>query len=121
MVRAIRFHETGGPDVLRYEDVEVRAPGAGEVRRVAPQSPPTEGASWVSSLTPSRLAGYGLAGSSAAVTSSAVTRRQPPACDEPSAADATAASTESASRESSEPAAHLDESATRAAGSASTA
>ncbi|MCW0214517.1 MAG: zinc-dependent alcohol dehydrogenase family protein [Pseudonocardia sp.] len=32
MARAIRFHETGGTEVLRYEDVEVRSPGAGEVR-----------------------------------------------------------------------------------------
>jgi NADPH:quinone reductase-like Zn-dependent oxidoreductase len=32
MVRTIRFHETGGPEVLRYEDLPVRAPGAGEVR-----------------------------------------------------------------------------------------
>lgn len=32
MVRAIRFHETGGPEVLRYEDVPVPDPGPGEVR-----------------------------------------------------------------------------------------
>lgn len=32
MTQAIRFHETGGPDVLRYADVDVGAPGAGEVR-----------------------------------------------------------------------------------------
>jgi NADPH2:quinone reductase len=32
MPRAIRFHETGGPEVLRLEDVEVGAPGAGEAR-----------------------------------------------------------------------------------------
>ncbi|SFK77757.1 NADPH:quinone reductase [Geodermatophilus ruber] len=32
MVRAIRFHETGGPEVLRYEEVTLRAPGPGEVR-----------------------------------------------------------------------------------------
>lgn len=31
-VRAVRFHETGGPEVLRIEDVEVREPGPGEVR-----------------------------------------------------------------------------------------
>ena len=31
MVKAIRIHEPGGPDVLRYEDVEVPAPGVGEV------------------------------------------------------------------------------------------
>ncbi|MGD1880402.1 MAG: quinone oxidoreductase [Kiloniellaceae bacterium] len=31
MVKAIRIHEPGGPEVLRYEDVEVPAPGAGEV------------------------------------------------------------------------------------------
>ncbi|MFO0583804.1 MAG: quinone oxidoreductase [Anaeromyxobacter sp.] len=32
MPRAIRIHETGGPEVLRLEDVPVGAPGAGEVR-----------------------------------------------------------------------------------------
>ncbi|HQS10085.1 MAG TPA: quinone oxidoreductase [Xanthobacteraceae bacterium] len=31
MNKAIRVHETGGPDVLRLEDVEIAAPGAGEV------------------------------------------------------------------------------------------
>lgn len=31
-MRAVRFHETGGPEVLRIEDVEVRDPGPGEVR-----------------------------------------------------------------------------------------
>ncbi|MGE0154492.1 MAG: quinone oxidoreductase [Reyranellaceae bacterium] len=30
MVKAIRFHETGGPEVLRYEDVELGKPGRGE-------------------------------------------------------------------------------------------
>jgi NADPH:quinone reductase-like Zn-dependent oxidoreductase len=35
-VKAVRFHEYGGPDVLRYEDVEQPVPGAGQVRlRVA--------------------------------------------------------------------------------------
>jgi NADPH:quinone reductase-like Zn-dependent oxidoreductase len=35
-MKAMRFHEYGGPDVLRYEDVELPVPGAGEVRvRVA--------------------------------------------------------------------------------------
>lgn len=32
MTRAIRIHETGGPEVLRWEDVDVPAPGPGEVR-----------------------------------------------------------------------------------------
>ncbi|MFN4087696.1 MAG: quinone oxidoreductase family protein [Alphaproteobacteria bacterium] len=32
MVKAIRIHEAGGPDVLRWEDVEVGAPGPGQVR-----------------------------------------------------------------------------------------
>jgi NADPH2:quinone reductase len=32
MAKAIRFYETGGPEVLRYEDVEVGEPGPGEVR-----------------------------------------------------------------------------------------
>ncbi|MCZ6481949.1 MAG: alcohol dehydrogenase catalytic domain-containing protein, partial [Alphaproteobacteria bacterium] len=30
MTKAIRIHETGGPEVLAYEDVEVGAPGPGE-------------------------------------------------------------------------------------------
>lgn len=32
MVHAIRIHEYGGPDVLRWEDVDVGSPGPGEVR-----------------------------------------------------------------------------------------
>ena len=32
MPRAIRIHETGGPEVMRLEDVEVAAPGEGEVQ-----------------------------------------------------------------------------------------
>jgi NADPH:quinone reductase-like Zn-dependent oxidoreductase len=32
MARTIRFHQTGGPEVLQYEDLPVRAPGRGEVR-----------------------------------------------------------------------------------------
>lgn len=31
-MKAIRIHETGGPDVLRYEDVELPPPGKNEVR-----------------------------------------------------------------------------------------
>jgi NADPH2:quinone reductase len=31
-VNAIRIHETGGPDVMRWEEVEVGDPGPGEVR-----------------------------------------------------------------------------------------
>ncbi len=31
-MKAIRFHETGGPEVLRVEDVALAAPGAGEIR-----------------------------------------------------------------------------------------
>ena len=35
-MKAVRFHEVGGPEVLQYEDVEQPVPGAGEVRiRVA--------------------------------------------------------------------------------------
>lgn len=35
-MKVLRFHETGGPEVLRYEDAETPEPGAGEVRiRVA--------------------------------------------------------------------------------------
>jgi NADPH2:quinone reductase len=32
MVRAIRIHETGGPEVLRWEETEVGKPGPGQVR-----------------------------------------------------------------------------------------
>jgi NADPH2:quinone reductase len=32
MTKAIRFHETGGPEVLRLETVDVGAPGPGQVR-----------------------------------------------------------------------------------------
>ncbi len=32
MTKAIRIHEHGGPEVLRYEDVDLPAPGPGEVR-----------------------------------------------------------------------------------------
>jgi NADPH2:quinone reductase len=31
MPHAIRIHETGGPEVLRWESVEVGRPGTGEV------------------------------------------------------------------------------------------
>ena len=32
MIKAIRFHKTGGPEVLVYEDVEVGNPGEGQAR-----------------------------------------------------------------------------------------
>jgi NADPH:quinone reductase len=32
MVHAIRFHKTGGPDVLAWEDVEIGKPGPGQAR-----------------------------------------------------------------------------------------
>ena len=32
MPRVVRFHETGGPDVLKIEDLPQRSPGAGEIR-----------------------------------------------------------------------------------------
>ncbi len=32
MSRIVRFHETGGPEVLRIDEVDVRPPNAGEVR-----------------------------------------------------------------------------------------
>ncbi len=32
MTKAIRFHQTGGPEVLKWEDVEVGDPGAGQIR-----------------------------------------------------------------------------------------
>ena len=31
MIKAIRFHQTGGPDVLKYETVEIGEPGPGQV------------------------------------------------------------------------------------------
>lgn len=32
MAKAVRFYEAGGPEVLRYEDIEVGDPGPGQVR-----------------------------------------------------------------------------------------
>ena len=32
MARVVRFHQTGGPEVLKIENIEVRPPGRGEVR-----------------------------------------------------------------------------------------
>ena len=32
MVMAVRFHETGGPEVLKYEDIDVPAPGPNEAQ-----------------------------------------------------------------------------------------
>ena len=32
MVKAVRIHETGGPENMVYEDVEVGSPGAGQVK-----------------------------------------------------------------------------------------
>ena len=32
MSKAIRFYQTGGPDVLKWEDVDVGSPGPGQVR-----------------------------------------------------------------------------------------
>ncbi len=32
MAKAVRFYEAGGPEVLKIEDVQVGAPGPGEVR-----------------------------------------------------------------------------------------
>jgi NADPH:quinone reductase-like Zn-dependent oxidoreductase len=32
MAKVVRVHELGGPDVLRFEEMEIGAPGAGEVR-----------------------------------------------------------------------------------------
>src|ERR1700722_374521 len=32
MTKAIRFYQTGGPEVLKWEDVEVAAPSPGQVR-----------------------------------------------------------------------------------------
>ncbi|MDH3581160.1 MAG: quinone oxidoreductase, partial [Hyphomicrobiales bacterium] len=32
MTHAIQIHETGGPDVMKWEEVEVSDPGEGQVR-----------------------------------------------------------------------------------------
>src|ERR1700678_4660151 len=32
MPKVVRFHETGGPEVLRFEEVPLQEPGKGEVR-----------------------------------------------------------------------------------------
>src|SRR5580692_9759675 len=32
MVAAVRVHKTGGPEVLTYEDIDVAAPGQGQLR-----------------------------------------------------------------------------------------
>ena len=32
MPKAIRIHHTGGPEAMRWEDVDVGAPGPGEIR-----------------------------------------------------------------------------------------
>ena len=32
MMRSVRIHEFGGPEVLRIEEIEVEEPGEGEVR-----------------------------------------------------------------------------------------
>jgi NADPH:quinone reductase-like Zn-dependent oxidoreductase len=32
MARIVRFHQTGGPEVLKIEQLDVRPPGPGEVR-----------------------------------------------------------------------------------------
>src|SRR5947208_5366388 len=32
MVAAVRVHKTGGPEVLTYEDIQVPAPGPGQIR-----------------------------------------------------------------------------------------
>lgn len=32
MTKAVRYHKTGGPEVLQYDDVEVGEPGQGQAR-----------------------------------------------------------------------------------------
>ena len=32
MVAAVRVHQYGGPEVLKYEQVDLAAPGPGEIR-----------------------------------------------------------------------------------------
>jgi len=43
MTQAIGFHETGGPDVLKFEDVEVGAPGRGSCSRRGDRPQPRRG------------------------------------------------------------------------------
>ena len=38
MTKAIRIHEHGGPEVMKYEDVEVGSPGPGRSGYGRPQS-----------------------------------------------------------------------------------
>ena len=40
MVAAVRVHKNGGPEVLTYEEVEVPAPGPGQVRDQEPRLRP---------------------------------------------------------------------------------
>ena len=57
-MKAVRFHEYGDPDVLRYEDVEQPVPGAGEVldprRRDVVQPASTATSARASCRAPSR-------------------------------------------------------------------
>ena len=39
MAKAIRFHKTGGPEVMQLEEMEVGAPGAGPRSRGPAVSP----------------------------------------------------------------------------------
>jgi hypothetical protein len=45
MARVVRFHETGGPEVLKIEEIDVPPPGKGEVqigvKALAPRRPPS--------------------------------------------------------------------------------
>ena len=38
MTRTVRFHEIGGPEVMRLEDLEIGEPGPGEVRSASTRS-----------------------------------------------------------------------------------
>ena len=37
MVAAVRVHKTGGPEVLTYEQIEVGAPGQGQIKVKQPR------------------------------------------------------------------------------------
>lgn len=45
MTKAVRVHKVGGPEALVYEDVEVAAPGPGEVRSASTPSASTSSTS----------------------------------------------------------------------------
>ncbi len=77
MVRAIPFHELGGPEVLRYEELPVREPGPGEVLSLGPDVAdwaPGDAVSVVPSFSPNDFPVYA---EEALVPTSALVARPP--------------------------------------------